>query len=156
MHDPVDHDTAAMISRAAKGDPDAQGAIADWAMEMADKQAMPFGHCAHLAEAFARMAASHGRPDDRLRLGRALLYAAQDAGNVADRLSAQSHQAEALALFNELADEGHEDAEGLLQSAADLMSPGVIANAGRLRRANTPGASFFTYADTAPNEGAGK
>lgn len=153
MHDPVDQNTAEMITRAAKGDVDAQGTLADWAMQCADEKSAPFGHCAHLAEAFARMAASHGGALDRLRLARALIYAAEDATNVADLHSAHSHQAEALALLNELADEGDDQAVHALQAAAESWPAAALASAARLRRLITPVASVLTYADTTSTEG---
>ncbi|MFZ5703819.1 MAG: hypothetical protein ACOY5R_00970 [Pseudomonadota bacterium] len=149
MHDPVDLVEASYIARAAKGDPDAQGAFVHWAVSLADSGQMPLAECAVMAELMGRMAAAHGRPEDRSVLVLALQLSARAARASGRTEAAMGFEAECVALLNEAADEGCEGSADLLMSWADILAPETIALAGKLKRRTTDTASWLAYPETA-------
>ena len=122
-----------LLLRAAKGDADAQAGLADWCLEQATRT----GHITQalaMAEFSARLAASQGAAEHRHSLARLLVRSSDHAFEIGDLHSGTSHRAEAIALLDELADEGNEEAAQEFIELVGDSPPELVAFAGRLRR----------------------
>ncbi len=86
------------------------------------------------AEAFARLAAARGEPDDALQLIRVLALRVDDEIEVGNVGVARALMAEGIALLSRLADDGDEQAAEQLNAAAKIAGPEVCADAARLRK----------------------
>lgn len=67
------------------------------------------------------MAASHGGHSERMTLVAVLFLSASVSAAEGDAALAEEHTAEAVALLDHLADEGHEAAAGELQRISDML-----------------------------------
>jgi len=154
VFEPVTKGETVLIGRAGAGDVDAQASLVDLALRRAADSSAPISQCAAVAEVMARMAASHGRREDQYRLVAALRLASQ-AELAAGQLGVSlGYEAEALAILNEMADAGDEEAADLIQSTGDDLSPTVLYYAGQLRRRDEDGVSWLTSdATTEQDEG---
>lgn len=153
VFEPVTKGETALISRAALGDADAQGELVDMALKQAAASIAPLSQCAAIAEVMARMAASHGRREDQYRLVAALRLCSQAELSAGQLGRSLGYEAEALAILNELADAGDEEAADLIQLAGDALPPSVLHYAGQLRRRDEDGISWLsTEATTEQDE----
>jgi hypothetical protein len=127
---------ASLFDRAAAGDADAQSGLVQYSLDRIREGAVTFQHGVCVAEAFARMAAVHRRPADLMCLAGVLMYAAQVASDRGDAEDSMAHQAEAIAVLSDLADQGDEDAALAVQEVSAVLSPPAIIRAADLLRAN--------------------
>lgn len=123
--------TPATYRKASEGDIEAQRGLVNGLMALG-----VYGSPTVLiqAEAFARLAAARGEPDDAFQLIRVLALRVDDeiaAGRVP---TARALMAEGIALLSRLADEGDEQAAEQLNEAVAIAGPDVCADADRLRR----------------------
>jgi len=144
----VEPAAADILVRAAKGDSEAQAELVDLCLYKIDvEQRSPsLGYA--MAELAARLAAAHGDIRNRLRLAHVLIRASAHAYGVGAFEDGASHHAEAIALFNELADEGDEEAAHALNAIVEASPPEMVAFAGKLKRRSVPqggGESPVTY-----------
>lgn len=135
---------ALWIARAAVGDPDAQASLANAIIEAAETGSAAMAECVAMAELMGRMVAVHGRPGDKRILVQALLLASMYTAQIKNWDRTAAYEAEVIALLNELADEGDEEAGEMLQMAADVVPAELLTVAAKLRR-RTPDDIGFVY-----------
>lgn len=145
-------DEADLIALAAVGDIEAQSALVDAALLTAQR-GVPVAEALCGAELIARMAASHGKVSDRMKLAGVLLLRAAsleqngdearrdvfhgEAVDVLDALASEGVAAAGAALLtilNGMADDGSEPAGTLLNSVVDRLGPAVVAEARKLQK----------------------
>lgn len=147
-----DADIAGMMHRAARGARWAQAAMRGLAFEQFNRGVVSWSHAVYVAEVWARLAAAHGCADDRLKLAAALICASGVANDDGKRLDAIDYQAEALAILEDMARDGCEDAAQWLQATADAVTPEALQLAeAMLRESETRRAAPFL--SSAPGEG---
>ncbi|TZG25887.1 hypothetical protein [Sphingomonas montanisoli] len=117
---------ADLLKRAASGDMQAQRDLVDHALQRTAEGYVTTDHGIAVAEAFARMAATHGGRKEQLLLSSVLflmsaVYAQRDEID-----AAAEKQAEAVAFISDLADHGDEEAANQLQVYAHTIDPGVL------------------------------
>jgi hypothetical protein len=81
------------------------------------------------AEHFARLAAAHGELQDHGRLLSILGLRADDLRSLGDEASRRAIEAEGIAIVSVLADEGNEDAAGILATLGDAADPEMMVHA---------------------------
>lgn len=115
-----------LLVAAAKGDRQAQAALVGHTIACADQGASSAGVCLGAAEVFARMAASHGRIEDRRRLSSVLLICASREARAGNFAADQTYQIEALALIDQLANEGDELSANHLVQYGAAFAPDIL------------------------------
>lgn len=130
----VEPAAADLLTRAAKGDVQAQSGLVDYCLAKIDSgEGFPsLGYA--MAELAARLAAAHGDRLHRRRLAHVLILSTGHAYQVGDFGGGAAHQSEAIAILNELADEGDEQAAQELIGLVESSPPALVAFAGRLTR----------------------
>ncbi len=129
-----DRAIADVLTKAAKGDVRAQDALTTLAFAQVEAGSVSAAHGLAVAEAWARLAASHGGSAERLRLAGVLLLMAGMAEQHGQADHSFHAQVEAVAIISDLADEGHEEAARQLQMHAHEVTPQVLAGANRWLR----------------------
>lgn len=143
-HEAVTEEQAAWLALAAAGDRDAQVLLLDQFIDSAEAGTAPLGECAAMAELMGRLLVTHGRAADQYALIRALRLASEYQMSVRNVVRAAGYEAEVVALLNEMADDGDEDAGSILQMAADALPPELLSFAGRLKP-RAPSGFGFVY-----------
>jgi len=117
---------------AATGDLPAQRAFVQLALEMIRGGADPiWGYNGALI--WARIAAAHGYPEDRQVLAGCLCGLAKTLSDNGSEDAAADVMIEAVAITDELADEGCEAAAGLLNQLVEILPPRVAGQAKAFR-----------------------
>jgi hypothetical protein len=113
----------ALLTRAAHGDADAQAQMVQATLALIAEGRTSFPEGVRAAEWWARLAAVHGRHNDRMILAGVLMYAAQVSIDQEEEAMSLLYQAEAMLVLNDLADEGDEKAALLIQRVAEELPP---------------------------------
>jgi hypothetical protein len=113
----------ALLTRAAHGDADAQAQMVQATLQLIAEGRTSFPEGVRAAEWWARLAAVHGRHNDRMILAGVLMYAAQVSIDQEEEALSLLYQAEAMLVLNDLADEGDEKAALLIQRVAEELPP---------------------------------
>jgi hypothetical protein len=113
----------ALLTRAARGDADAQAQMVQATLQLIAEGRTSFPEGVRAAEWWARLAAVHGRHNDRMILAGVLMYAAQASIDQDEEALSLLYQAEAMLVLNDLADEGDEKAALLIQRVAEELPP---------------------------------
>jgi hypothetical protein len=113
----------ALLQQAARGDADAQAQMVQATLQLIAEGKTSFPEGVRAAEWWARLAAVHGRHNDRMILAGVLMYAAQVSIDQEEEEMSLLYQAEAMLVLNDLADEGDEKAALLIQRVAEELPP---------------------------------
>jgi hypothetical protein len=113
--------TADLLTRAAKGDVDAQAALVDHAYGMFAEGQVTFAHAVQVAEAWARLAAVHRRSRDLLVLAGVLMHSAQVSHDAGDEDTHLDHVCESVFVLDDLVDQGFAPALQGLTLAAETL-----------------------------------
>jgi hypothetical protein len=111
----------ALLQQAARGDVDAQAQMVQATLALIAEGKTTFPEGVRAAEWWARLAAVHGRHNDRMILAGVLMYAAQVSIDQEEEEMSLLYQAEALLVLNDLADDGDEKAALFAQCVADEL-----------------------------------
>lgn len=130
---------AHMLDLAARGDAEAQMRLAQYCLDAAERDADFVSEAFPMAEMAARMASAHGARETRLFLSEVLNARACHFMKVGEIEMMAKYQAESLAILNELADQGDQEAEQLLLDQVETTIPEIVAIARRMRRKATSG-----------------
>ena len=122
-----------LLERAAFGECEAQAQLANNALEMGVAGSLGIAEAISSAEIFARMAATHRRPNDTVRLAGILMLRASMVDDGCEN-EAACISAEALSILSALADEGHEEAAVFVQQIADALPPELTCLAANMDR----------------------
>jgi hypothetical protein len=120
-----------LLFLAANGNADAQAELASKAMEAAANGPAVVAEAMTAAEIWARMAASHGRPNDLLQLAGLLFCRAGMSIERGDEAAAAMQQAEAVSILSEGADLGDEYAADALNVVSDVLEPAIMQESRR-------------------------
>ena len=126
---------ADILTRAAKGDADAQSQMVQSTLQLIVDGKTSFPEGVRAAEWWARLAAVHGRHQDRMILASVLMYAAQVSIDQDEEEMSLLYQAEAILVLNDLADEGDEKAAMFIQRVTDELPPEATQLAMHVERA---------------------
>lgn len=118
-----------MLSLSARGDKVAQGALAAELLDLGNKGAIRPLEAWAGVEIMARLAASHGDPTDLRGLAAILCLRGDWEMDQGDRAIAENLYAEAVQLFDKLADNGDGEAEEAVLRAGRLFPAGVMEKA---------------------------
>jgi hypothetical protein len=129
-----DDDIAALLRRAAAGEVEAQSGLVDLAYAQHAAGEVGFPQAVFVAEAYARMAAAHGRPSDLRKLAIVLMDAVIVSLGAGDTRAVDSYLVEATALLDDLADEGDDEAGAMLLRTRDAIGGDLMAQVVELVR----------------------
>jgi hypothetical protein len=126
--------TADLLRRAATGELEAQSGLVDLAYAQHAAGEVGFPQAVHVAEAFARMAAAHGRPADMRKLAVVLMDAVIVSLGAGDTRAVDNYLVEATALLDDLADEGDDEAGAMLLQTRDAIGSDLMSQVADLVR----------------------
>lgn len=130
----VDPALSVLLNAASYGDVAAQLDLVEHALAQCRVGAVTFEHAAHVAEAFARLAAAQGSQEARYKLASVIFYEAQVSVEAGRSEEAEHLICEAIVILDELADEGHEHATTALAGVGDRLPAELIASASKIVR----------------------
>jgi hypothetical protein len=119
----TDDEIACNLPLAARGDVDAQARLVHLAYEQFRNGVVTYSQAVQVAEVWARLAAEHGRPADVRALVLVLCDIALLSVAIDERDEAAARVTEATVLLDELADNGDDQAGGMLLRLHDLIGP---------------------------------